>query len=98
MTKRMVIMLVCVGVLFGAIFGWKAFVNHMMTGFFDNMPMPVANVSTAEATRDEWALSLDAVGTVEAVNGVEVTSQVGGEVAAIEFTSGDQVKKGFIAL
>ncbi|WP_159660698.1 efflux RND transporter periplasmic adaptor subunit [Alcanivorax xiamenensis] len=94
MTKRMVIMLVCVGVLFGAIFGWKAFINHMMTGFFDNMPMPVANVSTAEATRDEWALSLEAVGTVEAVNGVDVTSQVGGEVAAIEFTSGDQVKKG----
>ena len=54
----------------------------------------VAAVSTYEARPDSWALMLEAVGTVNAVNGVDVTSQVAGEVQKIEFESGDTVKKG----
>jgi membrane fusion protein (multidrug efflux system) len=93
-SKRMVIMLIVVGVVFGLIFGWKAFMSHMINQFFDNMPMPAAAISTYEARQDNWALVLEAVGTVNAVNGVDVTTQVGGEVQSISFTSGGEIKKG----
>ncbi|MCU5788647.1 efflux RND transporter periplasmic adaptor subunit [Alloalcanivorax marinus] len=93
-SKRMVIMLIILAVVFGLIFGFKAFVGMKMNEFFDNMPQPAAAVSTYEARPDSWALMLEAVGTVNAVNGVDVTSQVAGEVQKIEFESGDTVKKG----
>ena len=97
-SKRMVIMLIILAVVFGLIFGFKAFMSKMMNDFFDNMPQPAAAVSTYEARQDNWASILEAVGTVNAVNGVNVTAQVPGEVEAIEFESGDSVKKGDVLI
>lgn len=94
MNKRMVIMLIACTVVFGLVFGLKGMLNFGMNQFFDNMPFPPAAVSATEASADEWVLSLDAVGTVRAVNGVSVTTQVAGEVAQIHFDSGDEVKEG----
>ena len=37
MNKRMVLMLIGAGVLFGGIFGYKAFVDQMIEEFFDSM-------------------------------------------------------------
>ena len=41
-SKRMVIMLIILAVVFGLIFGFKAFMGKMMNDFFDNMPQPAA--------------------------------------------------------
>lgn len=94
MSKRMILMLVACAVVFGLVFGLKGFLNFGMNQFFDNMPMPPATITATEAKSDEWVLALDAVGTVRAVNGVEVTTQVAGEVEKIHFNSGDEVKQG----
>jgi len=94
MNKRMVIMLIACVVVFGLVFGLKGMLNFGMNQFFDNMPFPPSTVTATEASADEWALSLDAVGTVRAVNGVSVTTQVAGEVEKIHFNSGDEVKEG----
>jgi membrane fusion protein (multidrug efflux system) len=94
MSKRMILMLVACTVVFGLVFGLKGFLNFGMNQFFDNMPMPPATITATEAKSDEWVLALDAVGTVRAVNGVEVTTQVAGEVEKIHFNSGDEVKQG----
>ena len=94
MSKRMILMLVACVVVFGLVFGLKGFLNFGMNQFFDNMPMPPATITATEAKSDEWVLALDAVGTVRAVNGVEVTTQVAGEVEKIHFNSGDEVQKG----
>lgn len=94
MNKRMIIMLVACAVVFGLVFGLKGMLNFGMNQFFDNMPFPPSAITATEASADEWALSLEAVGTVRAVNGVSVTTQVAGEVEKIHFTSGDEVKEG----
>lgn len=94
MSKRMIVMLVLCTVVFGGVFGIKAVMTKGMNDFFDNMPQPASAVSTAEARKDNWALSLDAVGTVRAINGVEVTTQIAGAVEKIHFKSGDRVKAG----
>ena len=97
-SKRMVITLIILAVVFGLIFGFKAVKNKMISDFLDNMPQPAAAVSTYEARQDNWASILEAVGTVNAVNGVNVTAQVPGEVEAIDFESGDSVKKGDVLI
>lgn len=55
--------------------------------------MPFA-VSTMQATTSEWNEQKQSVGTVRAVKGVDITSEVAGVVEKIEFTSGQQVKEG----
>ena len=94
MSKRMIVMLVLCLFVFGGVFGIKAVMNKGMNDFFDNMPQPASAVTTSEAVEDSWALSLQAVGTVRAINGVEVTTQIAGAVEKIHFTSGDHVKAG----
>jgi membrane fusion protein, multidrug efflux system len=98
MNKRMLIMLVICSVLFGGIFGFKWFGKTMMNQYFDNMPFPPATITSAKATKDEWATVLEAVGTIKAINGVNVTTQAAGIVDNINFQSGTMVKKNDLLL
>ncbi|MDX1804101.1 MAG: efflux RND transporter periplasmic adaptor subunit [Alcanivorax sp.] len=94
MNRRMFWMLLGCVLVFGTVFGMKWFGKVQMNKAMNNMGQPPAAVSTATAHEDQWALSLQAVGTIKAVNGVQVTTQAAGEVRTIHFQSGDQVKKG----
>jgi membrane fusion protein (multidrug efflux system) len=92
----MIIMLVATGLVFGAIFGFKWFGNKMMNQFFDNMPMPPVAITDAEAQEQTWPATIEAVGTVTAVNGIAVASEVAGTVESIRFRSGDRVAAGTV--
>ena len=94
MTRRMVIMLVAVFVLFGGIFGYKAFMAMMMKKYMSAGGMPPVTVSTVKAAYDTWQPQLKAVGTLRAVRGVELSSEVDGMVRSVHFNSGDDVKAG----
>ena len=94
MTKRMVIMLVLAGVVFGGIFGFQAFKGKMMKKFMSSMGNAPQTVSTITAGYQEWLPQLEAVGSLRAVNGVEVSPEVSGTVAALNFKQGEDVKKG----
>ena len=92
MKKRMTIMLVAVGLLLGGIVGYHAFVGYMMKKYMAASPIPPATVSTIKADYQQWQPRLDAVGTLRAVRGIDVTSEVAGLVRSVEFKSGDEVK------
>ncbi|HUW76316.1 MAG TPA: efflux RND transporter periplasmic adaptor subunit [Gallionella sp.] len=94
MTKRMVIMLVLAGVVFGGIFGFQAFKGHMMKKFMSSMGNEPQTVSTIKADYQEWLPKLEAVGSLRAINGVQVSPEVTGIVSAINFKQGEDVKKG----
>jgi membrane fusion protein (multidrug efflux system) len=94
MKRSMVKMLIICGLVFGLIFGAVFMKGWMTNQYFNNMPQPPTTVSATEAKKDSWALSLDAVGTVRAINGVNVTSEVPGVVEKLGFESGAEVKKG----
>lgn len=98
MNKRMFWMLVLTALVFGSIFGFKWFGNKMMNQFFDNMPAPPATISSAVASSAEWTDRLDAVGTIVAVNGAQVTTEAAGVVDSIRFESGQEVKAGTVLL
>lgn len=92
--KRMVIMLIAVGILFGGIFGFKHFIGGKVNEFFDTMPEPVATITAAEVQQTEWADELEAVGSFSAVQGSLLTTEVAGIVSEIRFESGSSVQLG----
>lgn len=94
MTKRMIIMLLLAGVLFGGVFGMQYMGRKAMNDYFDSMPVPPATISAARIEPMTWDNRLEAIGTMVAVNGADVTSEAGGIVTAIHFDSGATVKKG----
>ena len=96
MNKRMLIMLVVTGVVFGGIFGFKWFGNKMMNRFFDTMPLPPVAITAAEAQKQTWPAIIEAVGTVTAVNGIGVATEIAGIVESIRFQSGDRVAEGTV--
>ncbi len=94
MTKRMTIMLVAVGVVFGGIFGFKAFINTMIGDFFDNMPEQTATITATEANQERWSQETTAVGSFRAINGAQLTTEASGIVTEIHFENGDRVEEG----
>lgn len=96
MKKRMLIMLVLAAVVFGGIFGFLQFKGTMMKKYMaagGNVPQ---TVSTVSAGYQEWQPQLAAVGTLRAIQGVEVSPEVAGTVAALNFEQGQEVKKGAV--
>ncbi|HEX7928032.1 MAG TPA: efflux RND transporter periplasmic adaptor subunit, partial [bacterium] len=98
MIKRMVIMLVLVGLVLGGIFGFQAFKGVMIKRYFATMTAPPQTVSTIKATQDTWQPKIEAVGTLVAENGADLSAEVPGIVARILFKSGEEVKEGTLLL
>ena len=94
--KRMIWMLIGALVVFGGVFGIKAFFAAQTNKFFDNMPQPAVAVSSAIAQAQRWSADNEAVGTFAAINGTEVTTESGGVVSAIEFDAGQPVSAGTV--
>jgi membrane fusion protein (multidrug efflux system) len=92
--KRMIIMLALTGLVLGAVFGFEAFKSVMIRKFISTLSNPPQTVSTIVATSQEWQSQLEAVGSVRAVNGANLSAQVSGIVSALHFTSGADVKQG----
>ncbi len=98
MLKRMVIMLVITGLVLGGVFGFQAFKSVMIGKFLAKLSNPPQTVSTMVAHSQEWQSQLEAVGSVRAVNGANLSAQISGIVSEIHFKSGADVKKGDLLL
>ena len=98
MIKRMVIMLIVVGVVFGGIFGFQAFKGAMIKKFMSQMSAPPQTVSTAVVGMQEWQPHLEAVGSLRALKGADLSLEVSGVVDTITFNSGDDVAEGAVLL
>ena len=94
MKKRMTIMLIAVGLLLGGVIGFNFFKGYMIQKYMASAPVPPATVSTMKADFQEWQPQLSAVGTLRAVRGVDVTTEIAGLVRSVNFKSGDEVKAG----
>jgi membrane fusion protein (multidrug efflux system) len=98
MIKRMIIMLVLVGVVLAGIFGFKLFVDGQVKAFMATMGNQPQTVSTTKAVRSDWQPKLQAVGSLRASNGADLSLQLAGVVEEINFQSGDKVEKGQLLL
>jgi membrane fusion protein, multidrug efflux system len=98
MTKRMVIMLIAAVVVFGGIFGFQAFKAAMIKKFMTSMSAPPQTVSAAKAGYSQWQPNIEAVGSLRAVKGADLSLEVSGVVDSISFNSGDDVTQGALLL
>ncbi len=96
MKKRMLIMLVLAGLVFGGVFGFQAFKASMMKKYMASGGNAPQTVSTVSAVYEEWQPRLAAVGTLRAIQGVEVSPEVSGTVSALHFEQGQEVRKGAV--
>lgn len=94
MKKQMIIMLSLVALLFGLIFGWKAFKAVMTKRYIATMQAPAVTVSTMKVEYSLWQPKLKAVASLRARVGVNVTTELAGMVQKIHFTPGTEVDKG----
>jgi membrane fusion protein, multidrug efflux system len=94
MAKRMVIMLVAVAVVFGGIFGFQLFKAAMIRKFISAASSPPQTVSTTKAATSEWQPKIEAIGSLRAVKGSDLSLEVAGVVESITFNSGDDVEEG----
>jgi len=94
MTKRMVIMLVAVAVVFGGIFGFQIFKAAMIRKFITAASNPPQTISAAKASFSEWSPKIEAIGSLRAVKGADLSLEVSGVVESISFNSGDDVEEG----
>ena len=98
MKKRMILMLVAVGVFIAAIAAVKA--RQIQAGIKQNasfQPPPEA-VTTVVAKREEWPATWNAIGSVTAVQGVTVSADLPGIVEKISFESGQTVAASAVLL
>lgn len=87
--------LIVIGLLlaiFGSIAGYL-YIRFAALAATDFSPPPVT-IAASLSQADSWAQYLDAVGTIKAVRGIELTSESSGEITAINFNSGDRAVAG----
>jgi len=98
MAKRLIVMLICVGIIFGAVFGWGHVRGIFIAKFLATLSNPTQTVATITAGTSGWQPSMNAVGSVVAVNGADLSAEVSGIVDRIDFESGEDVKAGAVLL
>jgi membrane fusion protein, multidrug efflux system len=78
------------------VFGIKALqIGKMMS---TPKMMPTTTVTSAPVTEQDWAPRLSAVGSLSAVQGAVVSTELGGVVGEIAFENGGEAKKGDVLM
>ncbi|MEG1324346.1 MAG: biotin/lipoyl-binding protein, partial [Janthinobacterium sp.] len=95
-TKRMLIMLAAVLLLMALLaLGFFLHIRQLMA----SSPKPTPQTVSATIIRKvEWQPRLASVGTLVAVRGVDVTSEIAGLVRSVHFKSGQEVRAGQVLL
>jgi membrane fusion protein (multidrug efflux system) len=94
MIKRLILMLLIVGIVFFLIFGFGAFRSVMIGKFLATLSDQTQTVATTTAQTSAWQPTVDAVGSVVAINGANLSAEVDGIVDTIDFESGQTVPAG----
>jgi membrane fusion protein (multidrug efflux system) len=94
MTKRFIVAIILLALVGGGLVGFNMFRDRMIADIFANMPVQPANVSTVTAEAGTWEPTIDAIGTVNASQGVDLTVEAAGIVKEIAFESNATVEEG----
>jgi membrane fusion protein, multidrug efflux system len=92
--RRIITVVVAVVLLLGALAGLKVWMIMSMIAKFKAAGEPAQTVTTMVAHYSEWQPELTAVGSMRAVHGVNITTELSGLVRSINFKSGDDAKAG----
>ncbi|WP_114965700.1 efflux RND transporter periplasmic adaptor subunit [Alkalilacustris brevis] len=91
MFKRFVIAILLLAVVGGGLVGFNLFRDRMIAEFLADMPVQPLPVETVEAAEITWQPVLTAIGTINALKGVELTVEAAGIVRELGFVANDEV-------
>ncbi len=94
MWRRLIIVIVAMAVLLGGVAAWNAIKAHFIHKFMVKNAQQPQTVSTEVVSYSQWQPQVTALGSLRAVHGVEVTTQVAGMVASVDFRSGQTARTG----
>ncbi len=92
MIKRFIIAFILLVLVCGGIVGFNLFRDNAMQQFFATMKPPAATVSTTIVKPTDWTPGVEAIGTVSAVRGVDLTVETAGIVKDILFHANQKVE------
>lgn len=93
MKSRMIFMLICFSIIFGAIFISKAIQKYLINRFIQSQSH-VVTVSSIKVEYAYWQPKIRASGSIRAIKGINVTTELAGMVQKIYFTPGASVQVG----
>ena len=94
MKKRIFFAVSGVIVVIAALAGIKTLQIRSMIASGKNFVPSPETVTTAKVTNESWETSLGSIGTLTAVQGVNIAAETAGKVMKVAFESGAAVKKG----
>ena len=95
MVKRFVIAAIIVAVFLGGVGYFNlVFKPKMIAEFIGKMAPPPVTVTAENAITEHWIDRVHSIGTLLAIEGVDVSPQLAGQVTEYFFDSGDDVQKG----
>jgi membrane fusion protein (multidrug efflux system) len=98
MIKRFLIAIVLLAILVGGLVGFNLFRDQAIENFFANFPVQTVTVSTVTVEEASWTPSIQAIGTVHAGRGVDLTVETAGIVKEVRFRANQRVNQGDILL
>ncbi|WP_342237504.1 efflux RND transporter periplasmic adaptor subunit [Inquilinus sp. OTU3971] len=81
-------------VVVGALVGMNVMRDQGVAAFFAGQQMPPVAISATKAEAKTWTDYLEGIGSVSAVEGIELASEVAGTVKSIDFKPNDTVSAG----
>src|SRR5690606_10217433 len=81
-------------IVVGGIVGFNMFRDQAIQNFFANMPVAASPVTTVVVEPVTWTPDMQAIGTVGAARGVDLTVETTGIVQEMRFTSNQKVAQG----
>lgn len=98
MIKRLILAIIFLVIVVGGLVGFNLFRSQAIKDFFANMQQPAQTVSTVTVEPGVWKPGVEAIGTANALNGVDLTVQLDGLVQKINFKANQEVKEGDLLL
>jgi membrane fusion protein, multidrug efflux system len=92
--RRLIIVVAAVGGLLALLVGFNVFKGIMIKKFMAGNSQPPQTVTTTLVKYTDWQPEISAVGSVRAVRGVDITTEVTGLVRSVDFRSGDDARRG----
>ena len=98
MIKRFLIAIVLLALLAGGLVGFNLFRDKAIEDFFANMPAQTVTVSAVTVEPESWTPVIEAIGTVSASQGVDLTVETTGIVKEMNFAANDKVAENQVLL
>jgi RND family efflux transporter MFP subunit len=81
-------------IVVGALVGMNLMRDRVVAEMFANPQIPPVAVSAAKAEAKTWTDYLEGIGSISAIEGIEVASEVAGMVKSVDFKANDTVQAG----